>query len=104
MGIKSRITNNLKTIIGKSVRYKYVIIESDDWGSIRMSSVKAYQNLVKKQVNLVSGDADRYNRTDTFADPEDFEALYDVLRKFRDIDGNHPVFTATSVVANPNFD
>lgn len=104
MGIKSSITNNLKNIIGKSVKYKYVIIESDDWGSIRMPSVKAYHNLAKKNVNLVSGDADRYNRTDTLAGPEDFEALYDVLRKFRDTDGNHPVFTAMSVVANPNFD
>lgn len=104
MGIKNKITNNLKNIIGKSVKHNYLIIESDDWGSIRMPSNQAFKNLTLKGIKLDTGDAGRYNRTDTLADAEDFDALYSVLSKFKDTTGNSPVFTAMSVVANPDFD
>lgn len=104
MDLKNKITNNLKNIIGKSVKHKFIIIESDDWGSVRMPSNQSFKALKKSGFDLESGDSGRYNSTDTLADSEDFDALFSLLSTFKDVDGNSPVFTAISVVANPDFD
>ncbi len=40
MNIKQKVAHNLKNMIGCSVKKKYLIIESDDWGSIRMPSLE----------------------------------------------------------------
>lgn len=100
----SNIRSHLKNIIGRSVSKKYVVVESDDWGSIRMPSRQTYQRLQKVGIDLGRGDSERYNLTDTLASAEDLEALFDVLRSYRDQQGNHPVFTAVSVTANPDFE
>lgn len=57
-----------------------------------------------KGLDLTSGDALRYNTNDTLASANDFSALYDTLIKFKDFKGNHPVITAVSLVANPDFE
>ena len=41
MNIKQKVAHNLKNMIGCSVKKKYLIIESDDWGSICIPSLKA---------------------------------------------------------------
>ncbi|WP_158860035.1 polysaccharide (de)acetylase [Lunatibacter salilacus] len=104
MSILSRLRPHLKNIIGKSVSKKYLIIESDDWGSIRMPSNGAFNKLKSANVSVGSGESARYNLTDTLASADDFDALFHVLKKFKDIKGKHPVFTAVSVVANPDFE
>lgn len=104
MSLKTKIANNLKNSIGKSVNEKYVIFESDDWGSIRMPSLEALKRLKAKGLDLESGDSKRYNHTDTLASKNDLECLFEVLAKHKDAVGNHPVFTAFSLVANPDFD
>jgi hypothetical protein len=104
MSIIHQLRQHAKNIIGKSVSKKYLVIESDDWGSIRMPSRYAYEKLKKAGLNIGKGESERYNLTDTLATAEDFEALFETLRKFKDHKGNHPVFTAVSVVANPDFD
>lgn len=103
MNIKQKVAHNLKNMIGCSVKKKYLIIESDDWGSIRMPSLEALERLKAKGVSLEKGDSKRYNNTDTLASKEDFEQLFNTLIEFKDQLGNHPVFTAMSVVANPDF-
>lgn len=104
MSVKHKLVNNLKNIIGKSVKEKYLVIESDDWGSIRMPSLAALDRLKSKGLSLEKGESKRYNNFDTLASKEDFEQLYDTLSKFKDNAGNSPVFTAVSVVANPDFE
>jgi hypothetical protein len=104
MDLKNKLRQHLKNSIGKSVQKKYLVIESDDWGSVRMPSLKAFENLKSSGVNLGKGETERYNLTDTLAAAEDFEALFSTLRKFKDQSENHPVFTAVSVVANPDFE
>ena len=104
MSIVSNLRPHLKNLIGKSVSSKYLIIESDDWGAIRMPSIQAYQRLKAAGLNLGQGEGARYNLTDTLASSDDLEALYQTLRKFKDQKGNHPVFTAVSLVANPDFE
>ncbi|WP_375585622.1 hypothetical protein [Cyclobacterium xiamenense] len=100
----SLIRPHIKNLIGKSVGNKYLIIESDDWGSIRMPSLDVCKRLQAAGVNLGKGESERYNRTDTLASAADLEALFGTLTKFKDRRGNHPVITAVSVVANPDFD
>lgn len=100
MDFKNSLRQHLKNSIGKSVDKKYLVIESDDWGSIRMPSLTAYEKLKAKGLDVES----RYNLTDTLASAEDLELLFNVLRKHKDYVGNSAVFTAVSVVANPDFE
>lgn len=58
---------NLSNIPGWRTNRKIVVIESDDWGSLRMSSIKAYQDLKNKGVSLDKGAGARYNQYDTLA-------------------------------------
>jgi hypothetical protein len=104
MSIISNLKKNLSNIPGWSTNRKIVVIESDDWGSIRMPSLETFEKLSSKGLNLSSGDALRYNTNDTLASVTDLSALYETLMKFKDFKGNHPVITAVSLVANPNFD
>lgn len=104
MDIKNKLRQHLKNSIGKSITKKYLIIESDDWGSIRMPSLKAYENLKTNGLNLGKGEGARYNLTDTLASADDLTRLYEVLLNHKDHLDNPAVFTAVSVVANPNFE
>lgn len=83
---------------------KIVVIESDDWGSIRMPSLSVYKALKDGGLNVYSGDNERFNTLDTLASAKDFEALFETLTKHVDSQGNHPVFTAMSLCANPDFE
>lgn len=44
-----------------------------------------------------------YNSYDSLASEKDLQELFNVLTGFKDINGNHPIITANTVVANPNF-
>ncbi len=80
---------------------KIVVIESDDWGSIRMPSKDTYYSLLKLGIPV---NKCHYNRFDSLATEEDLTALFDVLTRHKDHKGNYPVFTANCVVANPDFE
>lgn len=98
---KQTLGGNLKNAIGWQTDRKIVVIESDDWGSIRMPSREARDILINKHPHSFYGNT--YDKVDNLANAIDFDALYDVLSKFKDKNGNHPVFTANTVVANPDF-
>lgn len=102
--VKKNIFRHIKNLHGWSTSRKIVVIDSDDWGSIRMPSKKAYQRLLAKGLNLNGGDGLRYSLYDTIASATDLELLFDVLSSFKDINGSHVKLTANSVVANPDFD
>ncbi len=65
-----------------------------------MPSRKVYEKLLKAGIRV---DKCPYNRNDSLASEEDLSSLFEVLTKFRDENGNHPVITANTVVANPDF-
>lgn len=95
---------NISNIIGWHTKRKIVVIESDDWGTIRMPSRLAYNKLSGAGLNLKGVDALRYSLYDTLASCSDLEMLFNLLLSIRD-STNHPaVFTAVSVVANPDFE
>ncbi len=96
----SALKYSLINAIGHRFKQKYVLIQSDDWGSIRMPSNNTRESLAR--VKGLSTD-DAYAYYDTLCDSEDLEALYSLLRKFKDNNGRHPVITANAVMANPDF-
>lgn len=98
--IKSKIYYNLINSPGWRTKRRIVVIESDDWGSIRMPSKDVYQRFLDRGLNLSNSD---YNRIDTLESNEDLIQLYDVLSSCRDFMGNNPVITANMVVGNPDF-
>jgi hypothetical protein len=101
--MKKNIIKNLSNIPGWRTKRKIIVIESDDWGSIRMPSLSVYNTLLKKGVNLDGGDSKRYNTRDNMASKSDLEGLFDVLLSVKDREGNPSKFTAVSLVANPDF-
>jgi len=101
---KDKLTRHLSNIPGWRTNRKILVLESDDWGSIRMPSIAAFERLKALGVSLDKGDALRYNTHDTLANSADFDALFSVLKRFRDHRGNPAVVTALSLVANPDFE
>lgn len=100
----NKILKTISNLPGWRSNRKIVVFESDDWGSIRMPSLETYKKLKEKGLDVFSGDALRYNQNDTLASAKDLSSLFESLIKFKDINGNHPVFTVVSIVANPNFE
>ncbi len=98
--LKNTLSRNLINIPGWRTNRKIVVIESDDWGSIRMPSKEVYEKLLAKGIRV---DICPFNRFDSLASEEDLEALFGVLLEFKDSSGNPPVITANTVVANPDF-
>ena len=100
MGIMSLLRPHLINLRGDRVP-KIVVIESDDWGSLRMPSREVFDSLKKQGFNFSD---QPYERVDSIATEDDLTALFQVLSKYSDQQGNHPVFTALSVSANPAFE
>lgn len=103
MSIKQQIVKDVSNIPGWRTNRKLVVFESDDWGSIRMPSKEVLNQLIAEGLDVISGDAKRYNENDTLASKDDLSALFELLSSFKGSNGQPPVFTAVSVVANPDF-
>lgn len=97
---KKTIKRSLLNLPGYRTKRKILVIESDDWGSIRMPSKQVYDAFLKKGVRV---DKDPYCKYDSLATSQDLEALFDVLMKFKDKNGRNVVLTANAVVGNPHF-
>ena len=100
MDLKKTLAKNYINFRGWSSNKKFILIESDDWGAIRMPSLEVYNLLKKEGVPL---DSNYFTKLDCLESEEDLVLLFDVLSKFSDKKGNHPVITANSVVSNPDF-
>jgi hypothetical protein len=98
--LKDQVLKNLLALPGWRTNRKIIVIESDDWGSIRMPSKEVYSKFIENGYNISGSD---YNRLDTLESNEDLMMLFEVLKKHNDSHGNHPVITANFVVGNPDF-
>lgn len=94
------IKNILLNVKGFRSKRKIVVIESDDWGSVRMPSVQSYNALLAAGIRV---DQCGYNRFDSLENADDLTALYDCLSAVKDQNGNTPVITANTIVANPDY-
>lgn len=86
---------------GWRTRRKLVVIESDDWGAIRMPSKTVYNICLKAGYPV---DQTWFERYDSLLSEDDLELFFDVLTSFKDFTGRHPVITANVIVSNPDFD
>ena len=78
-----------------------VVIESDDWGSIRMPSKAVYDEFLRHGVRV---DRDPYCRYDSLATASDLERLFEALHSVKDKNGQPAVLTANTLSANPVFE
>lgn len=100
-GFKSALRVNVSNIPGWRTKRHIVVIESDDWGSIRMSSIENFNKMLKAGMPV---DKSHYNLYDALECNDDLIALMETLSKFKDVTGRPPVFTGVNVVANPDFE
>jgi hypothetical protein len=96
----TNLKHNLLLIPGWRTTRKIVVIESDDWGSIRMPSLEVFNELKKE--GFQPGN-DPYLKYDSLASEDDLSALFEVLSSVKDKNGNPAIITANTVVANPDF-
>ncbi|NDI97580.1 hypothetical protein GWA97_00640 [Flavobacterium sp. LaA7.5] len=96
-----KLKNHLYSFKGWRTNRKIVVIESDDWGSIRMPSKKAFNDL--QQGGIPVGKS-LYNSYDSLETANDLDTLFNVLINHKDSNNNHPVFTFNTVMSNPNFE
>lgn len=99
--IKEKISKNIINFLGWKTNQKYLIIESDDWGTIRMPSIEVYNELIKNHIPV---DRFSFDKHDSLESKEDLEALFKTLTSVEDCKGNPAVLTAYHVMANPNFE
>lgn len=85
---------------GKRTSRKLLVIESDDWGSIRIPNKEVQRYLVNE--TLIK-QTDPFSAFDCLESADDYEALYEVLKNHKDRLDNHPVLTANVVMTNPDF-
>ena len=100
-GFKSALRVNISNIPGWRTKRHIVVIESDDWGSIRMSSLENFERMLKAGMAVHKS---HYNVYDSLESNDDLMALMETLTKFTDKTGRHPVMTGVNVVANPDFE
>ena len=77
-----------------------LIIESDDWGSLRTKNKKVLEKL--NAINPAVKE-DRFTQLDSIASKDDLSALFDVLDSVKDFKGNPACITANVCTANPDF-
>ena len=91
----------LYNMIGWRTKRHLVVIESDDWGTIRMPSREVYEEFMRRGIRV---DRDPYCRYDNLATKHDLENLFEVLQSVKDKNGHPAVITANTLSANPVFD
>jgi hypothetical protein len=95
------IKKSIPNILGWHTKRKIIVIESDDWGSIRMRDYET-RNKLKSSGILI--DKCPFNKYDSLASEKDLDSLFNVLSDFRDSNSNPPVITANCVLVNPDFE
>jgi len=99
--IKKTIFNSIPLIPGFKTSKKILVIESDDWGTIRTSSKQNYLNLLEKGYPI---DQNPYCKFDSLENDQDIQILLETLSSVKNSYNQNPIFTFNNVVANPNFE
>jgi hypothetical protein len=98
--LNKNILRSFSNMLGFHTDRKIIFFLSDDWGGVRVRSNEARENLIKAGIKM---DGNRFDRFDMLESNDDIEHLYEVLLRHKDFNGNYPVVTAVTCVANPDF-
>ena len=98
--VLNTIKRHVKNIPGWRTDRKIVVIESDDWGAVRMSSRKALQKIAEEGIDT---EQCHYVQNDALASEKDLEKFFDLLTSHKNAQGESPVITANVIMANPDF-
>ncbi|GAA4080515.1 hypothetical protein GCM10022389_28290 [Flavobacterium cheonanense] len=100
MNLRTLLAKNYINWRGWKTNRKIVVIESDDWGSIRTHSKEAYIEIKKQGINLHKSIFTKYDCLESITD---LQLLFEVLNSVKDKYDNPAKITAVGVVANPDF-
>lgn len=94
---------SIKIAESRDVRlnHQYLVIESDDWGSLRMPSLQTLSKLTNDGLHFFTDIG--YDKYDTLESDSDIEILLETCNRFYDYLGKPLVITMNGVVANPDF-
>lgn len=98
--MREQIKKHFINLRGKNLKERILVIESDDWGAIRIPDQATQSELI---CSALIQKENPFSKYDCLESTEDYQALYEVLGKFKDCKGNSPVLTANMVMANPDF-
>ena len=98
--LKSKISKVRQNILGSRFSKKYVVLESDDWGAVRMSSKQAFKSLLKAGYPV---DKCAFNINDGLESNSDLNKLFDILSNVKNQNGKNPIITFNHIGANPDF-
>jgi hypothetical protein len=99
--LKNSVLSHLTNIPGWRTDRKIIVIESDDWGAVRMPSKQVYERLLNSGIKV---DQSCYDTYDTLESREDLDKLFDLFQGYSDVNRNHPIMTFNTVMGNPDFE
>lgn len=97
---KDEFRQHAVNLLGWRSDRKIIVIESDDWGTVRMQSKRAFDFFLNKGYPV---DECGYNRNDSLESNDDVTSLLTMLQKTGKETGKHLKFTLNNIVANPDF-
>jgi hypothetical protein len=100
MRLTQSISRNAKNVLGARTTRRIVAFAVDDYGNVRAGTKQAQAILDREGLRCQS----RYDKHDTLESVDDFNALFEVLRQYRDVRGRHPVITALTLTSNIDFE
>ena len=95
--IKSAASLNISNAQGWRTNRKIIVIESDDWGSIRIPDKGSLDFLYSKGFNI---EKCPYVMNDSLESNEDLKTLFEFIESRK----KQPIITANFLTANPNFE
>lgn len=98
--LKSTFSRNITNARGWKTNRKILVIESDDWGSIRMPGKKIYSQLKETRIGK---SLSLFDSLDSLERREDFQKMLELADEFRDSKNNPLVITLNTIMQNPNF-
>jgi hypothetical protein len=101
MDFQKKIVRFLQNIPGFRTNRKLIVIESDDWGSIRMPSANVYSKLLKEGFQVQK---DPFLKYDSLASESDITNLLEVLSDVRDKNDMQAKLTMNTIMTNPDFE
>lgn len=95
-----RIIRVFYNLMSSNFEKKLLVVESDDWGSLRTESLaqRVALNYIDPSVQK-----DPYIQLDGLASEDDLSALFEMLHSVKNNQGISPVLTTNFCTANPDF-